>query len=101
MQMPWKDPDKIAQAIMLTAMASGAGLLDYLYGMHRKRYVWSMLHFFLHVALAGFSGWLAAMTISGLGYSWEIQTAAAGLAGFMNVRALELIERYFIGKGGK
>ena len=90
--MPWKDPEKLAQAALLAALASSAGALDYLYGIYRKRQVWSVLYFLLHLCLAAFSGWLGGMTMSALGYGWEAQLAAAGLAGFMNVRALELVE---------
>ena len=98
--MPWKDPEKIAQAALLAALAAGSGLLDYMYGLYKNRYKWSFLYFFLHAALAGFTGWLVATGLSGLGYAWETQVAAAGLAGFMNVRALELFEAH-LGRKGK
>lgn len=93
--MPWKDPEKMAQAMLLAAVATGAGLLDYLYALNKRRIAWSIGYFFLHLALAGFSGWLAGMSANALGYGWEAQLAAAGLAGFMNVRALELAETFF------
>ena len=99
--MPWKDPEKIAQAFVLAALASSAGALDYLYGIYKKRQVWSALYFLLHLCLAAFSGWLGGMTMSALGYGWEAQLAAAGLAGFMNVRALELLESLIERKASK
>lgn len=92
--MPWKDPEKLVQAMLLATVAAGAGLLDYLYALNKRRIAWSLAHFFLHIALAGFSGWLAGMSANALGYGWEAQLAAAGLAGFMNVRALELAESF-------
>ena len=75
------------------------GILDYLYAMQSGNRIWSLASFVLHLAFSFFVGYLCALSMVGLGYSVEIAGAAAGAAGFLNIRLIDLIV-YFIKQRG-
>lgn len=86
------NPQNWLQILTFALITMGAGMLDYLYGVHQKRHPWHILHFMLHLGLALLSGSIAVAIVLELGYSNIAAGAAAGAAGFMNVRFFELIE---------
>jgi len=90
-RMP-NQPHNLIQLFFMAVMAVGAGALDYLYRVQQRRLAWSPVSFLLHLALALFSGTVAVLMVTGMGYSIEFAGAAAGVAGFMNVRVMELFE---------
>ena len=85
-------PQNFLQVLLFALAAVGAGALDYLYRVHSNRQEWSLIAFVLHLCLALFSGSIAVMMVTGLGYGQLVAGAAAGAAGFLNVRVFELIE---------
>lgn len=85
-------PTNLFQMIALALFAVGAGALDYLYGVQTGRRKWHFLAFCLHLCLALLTGSIAVMIVTELGYSIYAAGAAAGGAGFMNVRLFELME---------
>lgn len=66
------------------------GCLDYLYALHAGTRAWSLGGFLVHLAFACFMGYLVALLLLGLGYSPEVAGAAAGGAGFGNVKLVDL-----------
>lgn len=86
------NPHNWLQMLALGLFAVGAGALDFLHGVHTGRRKWHFLAFILHLCLALLTGSLAVMIVTELGYSIYAAGAAAGGAGFMNVRLFELFE---------
>lgn len=86
------NPSSIFQLLCFAGVAVAAGALDYLHGVRTGRHTWSILLFLLHLCLSLFTGALAVMAVTGMGYDAGVGGAAAGVAGFMNVRIFEILE---------
>lgn len=70
------------------------GFLDYFYAVQTKKRVWSLASFVFHLAFSFFVGYIAALALVGMGYGVEIAGAAAGAAGFLNIRLIDLVIFY-------
>ena len=84
--------ESILQIIMLALVSVIAGALDYLHSVQLGRRVWHFCAFILHLCLALFTGTLAVMAVTELGYSIHAAGASAGAAGFLNVRLFNIVE---------
>ena len=70
------------------------GALDYAYAVQTKKKVWSLVGFLIHLAVSVFAGYLASLAVIGMGYDVTIAGAAAGAAGFLNIRLVDLVLGY-------
>lgn len=67
------------------------GFLDYVHAIQSGKRVWSFASFLLHLAFSVFCGYLMALAVIGAGYTVETAGAAAGAAGFLNIKLIDLI----------
>lgn len=77
------------------AAAGVGGAVDYADQVTRgvRRFNW--LGLITHLSSALFFGWLCGTTVSGLGYPEYLSHGAAGLGGFLGVRATDLVTNFF------
>lgn len=92
-------PHNWLQVAALGLVAMVAGGLDYLHRLLNNKQAWGWLSLAMHLVLSLFSGLIAVTMVTEMGYSLSFAGAAAGAAGWMNVRVFELIEIKYKGKG--
>lgn len=91
-------PHNWLELIALGLVAMVAGALDYLHRLINRQQAWGWLSLALHLVLSIFSGLIAVTMVTEMGYSLSFAGAAAGAAGWMNVRVFELIEIKYKGR---
>lgn len=85
-------PNGFFQILTLALLSVGAGALDYFHGIQSGRRKWHFCAFILHLCLALLTGTIAVMLTTEMGFSIHAAGAAAGGAGFLNVRLFNLAE---------
>lgn len=85
-------PNGFFQMLTLALLSVGAGALDYFHDIQSGRRKWQFLAFVLHLCLALLTGTIAVMVTTEMGFSIHAAGAAAGGAGFLNVRLFNLAE---------
>lgn len=86
------NPNNFLQMLTLALLSVGAGALDYFHGIQSGRRKWQFCAFVLHLCLALLTGTIAVMVATELGFTMHAAGAAAGGAGFLNVRLFNLAE---------
>lgn len=86
------NPNNIVQMLTLALLSVGAGALDYFHSIQTGRRKWHFCAFILHLCLALLTGTIAVMLTTEMGFSIHAAGAAAGGAGFLNVRLFNLAE---------
>lgn len=86
------NPNNFLQMLTLALLSVGAGALDYFHGIQAGRRKWHFCAFILHLCLALLTGTIAVMVTTEMGFTIHAAGAAAGGAGFLNVRLFNLAE---------
>lgn len=86
------NPNNFIQMLALALLSVGAGALDYFHSIQAGRRKWHFCAFILHLCLALLTGAIAVMLTTEMGFSIHAAGAAAGGAGFLNVRLFNLAE---------